>query len=68
MTFNNRGIYIGCTCEEFKTQHRMHLTNKGSHVYKNRDKEPKIGLITNATSKDKNTLKAVQKLYIEIGS
>lgn len=40
VTFNDGQVYIGCTCEDLNKTRKWHLTQKRSHVYANRDKDP----------------------------
>ena len=49
-------IYIGSTCEDLDVRLAWHLTNPGSPVYKNKNKNPKIELIVGAPSYDKKHL------------
>ena len=65
VTFSDKKIYVGSTCEELSTRLSWHLTNKNSQVYKNKDKSPEIELIVNAPSNDKKSLENIENGYIE---
>ena len=62
--FDDGKIYIGSTCENLKLRLAWHLTNPGSQVYKNKNKNPKIELIVNAPSYDKKNLEKAENEHI----
>ena len=65
MTFSDKKLYIGSTCEDLQTRLKYHLSNKKSQVFKHKDKKPKTELIINAPSNDKKSLEKVENGYIE---
>ena len=65
VTFSDKKVYVGSTCEDLATRLKWHLTNKNSQVYKHKDNTPKIELIINAPSNDKKSLEKVENGYIE---
>ena len=65
VTFDNKTIYVGSTCEELETRLKWHLSSNKSQVFKHKDKNPQIELIINAPSNDKKGLEKVENGYIE---
>jgi len=65
ITFDNRMVYVGSTCEELETRLKWHLSNMKSQVFKNKKHNPKIELIINAPSNDKKSLEKVENGYIQ---
>ena len=65
VTFDNKMVYVGSTCEELETRFKWHLSNNKSQVFKHKDKNPKIELIIHAPSNDKKSLEKVENGYIE---
>ena len=65
VTFCDESIYVGSTCEELHSRLKLHLSDKNSQVYKNKEKNPKIELIINAPCYDKKTLEKIENGYIE---
>ena len=61
MTFDNKMVYVGSTCEELETRFKWHLSNNKSH----KDKNPKIELLIDVPSNDKRGLEKVENGYIE---
>ena len=41
VTFDNRLVYVGSTCEELETRLKWHLSNNKSQVFKHKDKKNK---------------------------
>ena len=64
ITFDNKKIYIGSTCEDLETRLRWHLTNNKSQVFKNKHKNPIIELLVVCPSYDKKSLEKVENSYI----
>ena len=48
VTFHNKMVYIGSTCEELETRLKWHLSNEKSQVFKHNTKSPKTELIISA--------------------
>ena len=65
VTFSDKRVYIGSTCEELETRLKWHLSDNKSQVYKNKDNDPKIELIINAPCNDKKTLEKIENAHIE---
>ena len=65
VTFDNKMVYVGSTCEELETRLKWHLSNKKSQVFKHKDENHKIELIINAPSNDKRSLEKVENGYIQ---
>ena len=65
VTLNSGKIYVGSTCEDLNTRLNWHTTNKKSAIFKHKNEEPKIELITDAPSKGKKSLERVENGYIE---
>ena len=65
VTFDNKMVYVGSTCEELETRFKWHLSNNKSQVFKHKDKNPKIELIINTPSNDKRSLEKVENGYIQ---
>ena len=65
MTFDNKMVYVGSTCEELETRFKWHLSNSKSQVFKHKDKNPKIELLIDAPSNDKRGLEKVENGYIQ---
>ena len=65
VTFDNKMVYVGSTCEELETRFKWHLSNSKSQVFKHKDKNPKIELLIDAPSNDKRGLEKVENGYIE---
>ena len=65
VTFSDKKVYIGSTCEELETRLKWHLSNNNSQVYKNKENDPKIKLLINAPCNDKKTLEKIENGYIE---
>ena len=65
VTFSDKNVYVGSTCEELETRLKWHLSNHKSQVYKNKDNDPKIELLIDAPCNDKKTLEKIENAYIE---
>ena len=65
VTFDNKMVYVGSTCEELETRFKWHLSNSKSQVFKHKDKNPKLELLIDAPSFDKKSLGKVENGYIE---
>ena len=39
VTFNDKSVYVGSTCEDLETRLKYHLSNKNNNVFKNKSKE-----------------------------
>ena len=65
VTFDNKMVYIGSTCEELETRLKWHLSNNKSQVFKHKNNNPKIELICNSPSHDKKSLEKVENGYVE---
>ena len=64
VTFSNKMVYTGSTCEELETWFKWHLSDKNSQVFKHKDKNSEIELIVYAPSKDKKSLENVENKHI----
>lgn len=64
VTFDNRMVYVGSTCEDLALRLKWHLSNKNSQVFKHKDKNPEIELIVLAPSFDRKSLEKVENGYI----
>lgn len=61
---NNDKIYAGCTTKLLEERLEGHILNKNCVVYKYRDDNPQIELITLCPCKDKKTLEKIENSYI----
>lgn len=52
----NDKIYVGCTTRLLEERLEEHYMNKKSAIYKNREDDPQIELMTSCPCKDKKTL------------
>ena len=64
VTFNDKKIYIGSTCNDLNTRFEQHMKDEKSQVFMNKNKNPQIKLIVNAPCFDKKTLEKIENGYI----
>ena len=60
----NYKIYVGCTTQLLEDRLQEHKSNKKCVVYKYRNENPQIDLITLCPCKDKKTLEKIENIYI----
>lgn len=66
VTFDDGLLYIGCTYKTLRQRLNNHLRTPNSPVFKNRDNNPPIELLTDAPSVNRQSLEHTEKAYMEI--